>query len=48
LRFRDLGTRVSDGWGVGVALQAFAGTIPDQGYSWTTVGGTVAFSATYN
>lgn len=41
---------VSDGWGLGIALQVFGGTIPDgqANASWKTVGGSLAFSATYN
>lgn len=41
---------VSDNWGCGIAGQVFAGSIPDNSANtnWTTVGATVAFSATYN
>jgi hypothetical protein len=41
---------VSSNWGLGIALQAYGGKIPDQqsGVSWTAAGATLAFSATYN
>lgn len=43
---------VADHWGIGVALQFFLGLNADQatasGATWTTLGGAVAFSATYN
>ncbi len=41
---------VSDSWGIGLALQLFVGSIPDNqvNASWKTSGGTLAFSATYN
>lgn len=43
------GWRVSERWAFGIAAQLFVGSIPDPNTgSWTTYGGMLAFSGTYN